>query len=338
MDYCKKCKKKTKSIGEPKLLNKKKQWRRISLCRVCNNEKNNISKSPEDIQIIVLFKPSRKNYPTRQFNHRAIDDTWQIDIYVFYRPKGKSDNSYNLRNKHEIKENDFNKFKRINKGFIYILVVIDTFSKYVWVAPLKTKTGLEVSNAFVNIIQQAIKDKHNIPKNLHADKGKEFYNKDMKAVLDKHNINLYSTGTQNKAFFVERFNRTLGNKFKKILYNSLDWISSLSKVIKSYNNSYHTTIKIKPKDVNKENERQLLETVYINVLTNKKSKFDIGDRVRLSNMIYTYRNKLKTNWTEEIFTIVEKRVYNVWVYYVLDISGERIKECIYEEEMQLTLL
>jgi hypothetical protein len=88
----------------------------------------------------------------------------------------------------------------------------------VWVEPLKTKSGLEVSNAFLKIIQQAIKDKHNPPKNLHADKGKEFYNKDMRIVLNKHNINLYSTGTKNKAFFVERFNRTLGNN-KQFLSN-----------------------------------------------------------------------------------------------------------------------
>jgi hypothetical protein len=160
----------------------------------------------------------------------------------------------------------------------------------------------------------------------------------MRIVLNKYNINLYSTGTKNKAFFVERFNYTLGNKFKPILYDSFDWLSLLPKIIKSYNNSYHTTIKMKPKDVNKENERQLLETVYMITLTNKKPKFEVGDRIRLSNMVDIFRNKLKTNWTEEIFTVVEKRVYNVWIYFVSDLNGEKIKEGIYEAEMQLTLL
>jgi hypothetical protein len=74
-----------------------------------------------------------------------------------------------------------------------------------------------------------------------------------------------------------RFNYTLGNKFKPILYDSFDWLSLLPKIIKSYNNSYHTTIKMKPKDVNKENERQLLETVHMITLTNKKPKFEVGD-------------------------------------------------------------
>jgi hypothetical protein len=95
----------------------------------------------------------------------------------FYRPKGKSeDPSYTLRTKtlKSKESNEFNKFKKINKGFIYILVAEDTFSKFVWVEPLKTKSGLEVANVFLKIIQQAIKDKHNTPKNLLADRGKEF--------------------------------------------------------------------------------------------------------------------------------------------------------------------
>jgi hypothetical protein len=97
-------------------------------------------------------------------------------------------------------------------------------------------------------------------------------------------------------------------------------------------------IKMKPKDVNKENERQLLETIYMDILTNQKPKFEVGDRIRLSNMVDIYRNKLKTNWTEAIFTIVEKRVYNVWIYFVSDLNGENIQEGIYEAEQQLTLL
>jgi hypothetical protein len=102
MDYCKICKTKTKSTGEPEFRRSPhdrrefivnyKRWRRISTCKICQSVKNNISKSPKDILILELFKPARKKYPTRRFQHRGIDDTWQIDIYVFYRPKGKPEN------------------------------------------------------------------------------------------------------------------------------------------------------------------------------------------------------------------------------------------------------
>jgi hypothetical protein len=73
----------------------------------------------------------------------------------------------------------------------------------------------------------------------------------MRIVLNKYNINLYSTGTKNKAFFVERFNYTLGNKFKPILYDSFDWLTLLPKIVKSYNNSYHITIKMKLGEYNR---------------------------------------------------------------------------------------
>jgi hypothetical protein len=105
MDYCKICKTKTKSTGEPEFIVKYKRWRRISTCRICQSVKNNISKSPKDILIFELFKPARKKYPTRRFQHRGIDDTWQIDIYVFYRPKGRAeDPSYTLRTKTEVED------------------------------------------------------------------------------------------------------------------------------------------------------------------------------------------------------------------------------------------
>lgn len=328
MDYCKFDKKQTKSIGIPKFIKKNKSWRRISICKICNREKNNISKPPEDIEIEELFKPVRKNFPTRHFIQKGIDDTWQADLYFFYRPKGKlEDQTYNLRTKHEPIDNDYKKMLRANDGYKYILNVIDTFSKYVWAVPLKTKTGIEVANAFQKIFEERF------PKKLHVDKGKEFYNKDVKHILDKFKIKMYSTGTENKASIVERFNRTLGNKFKPFLFKNLKWIDILPKIIKTYNNTYHRTIKMKPVHVNKKNENHLLATVYYYDISKKKTKFEIDDRVRLSCYVDQYRNKLKTNWTKEIFTIIKVLKSNVIYYKVNDID-----EGIYEEELLLSKL
>ena len=79
-------------------------------------------------------------------------------------------------------------FSRTNKGYKYILTVIDVFSKYGWAIPLKTKTGAEVTKAFGNLLKT-----HSPPGKLWTDKGKEFYNKSMKELLEKNNIQLYST-------------------------------------------------------------------------------------------------------------------------------------------------
>lgn len=331
MDFCRNCKMQTRSFGEPKFVQKKNRWRRISLCRLCNLEKNNVSKSPETIELAELFKPYRVRFPTRQFIQKGMFDTLQADIYTFYRPKSEvKDPNYNFRNvRKEIKENDYRKLLRLNNGYKYILNIIDTFSKYAWAVPLKSKSGAEVAVALEKVMESLpIK-----PNKFHVDEGKEFYNKQVRNVLGKYDIEMYSTGTVNKASIVERFNRTLGDKLKPIVYSNLKWVDALPKIITKYNNTFHRTIKMKPSQVNKQNEKELLSTVYNFKISKSKPNFEIGDRVRLSTHVYIFKNKFKTNWTKEIFTVSNVLRSNV-VYYNL----EDITDGVYEEELQLTKL
>ena len=90
-------------------------------------------------------------------------------------------------------------FSRSNK---YLLTVIDVFSKYGWIVPLKTKTGKEVARAF----RKLFLGDH--PSRLWTDKGTEFYNQQLKAVLAANNVTLYSTENEEKSSIVERWNRT----------------------------------------------------------------------------------------------------------------------------------
>lgn len=96
-------------------------------------------------------------------------------------------------------------YAKENRGFRYILIVTDIFSKYVMVEPVKNKTGLEMSKA----LEKIFKKNNRIPKNMHTDLGKEFYNKNFKDLMEKYNINHYSTFSTKKASIVERVNRTL---------------------------------------------------------------------------------------------------------------------------------
>ena len=88
---------------------------------------------------------------------------------------------------------DMQKLSKWNKGYKYLLMVLDLFSKYGWIVPLKTKTGLEVSKAFESIFRQ------NKPKKLWVDKGKEYYNKNVLDLLAKNNIEIYSTENEEKS-------------------------------------------------------------------------------------------------------------------------------------------
>ena len=99
------------------------------------------------------------------------------------------------------------KLNKWNRGYKYLLMVLDLFSKYGWIVPLKTKTGLEVSKAFESI--------HNKPKMLWVDKGKEYYNKNVLDLLAKDNITICSTENEEKSSVCERWNRTIKDKMYK---------------------------------------------------------------------------------------------------------------------------
>ena len=65
---------------------------------------------------------------------------------------------------------------QFNKGFSFLLCVIDIFSKYTWVVPLKYKKGVSIVNAF----QKILKESDRKPNKIWVDKGSEFYNNSFK--------------------------------------------------------------------------------------------------------------------------------------------------------------
>ena len=98
-------------------------------------------------------------------------------------------------------------FSKWNKGYRYLLIVLDLFSKYGWIVPLKDKKGETVTEAFQTIFKEGRK-----PQYLWTDKGKEYYNKNMKELLEKNGITLYSTENEEKSSVCERWKRTIKTK------------------------------------------------------------------------------------------------------------------------------
>jgi len=89
-------------------------------------------------------------------------------------------------------------FSKSNRGVRYLLTVIDVFSKYGWMLPLKDKTGKSVADAFKQIFKKS-KQK---PEKLWTDKSREFYNKHAKEL----GVELYSTENEEKSSMAERWN------------------------------------------------------------------------------------------------------------------------------------
>ena len=169
---------------------------------------------------------------------------------------------------------DIQLLSKFNKGFRFLLCVIDIFSKYAWVIPLKDKKGISIINAF----QILLKESNRKPNKIWVDKESEFYNSSLKKWL-KDDSEMYSTNNEGKYVIAERFTRTLKNKIYKYVTSISKnvYIDKLDDIVRKYNNTYHASIKMKPVDVK--------DNTYIDFkkeVNDKDPKFKIGDHVRIS--------------------------------------------------------
>ena len=108
---------------------------------------------------------------------------------------------------------DIQLISKFNKGYRFLLCVIDIFSKYSWVVPLKDKKGVSIANAFQKISKQSNRK----PNKIWADKGSEFYNSPFKKWIQDNDIVMYSTHNEGKSVVAETFIRTLKNKIYKYM-------------------------------------------------------------------------------------------------------------------------
>ena len=109
---------------------------------------------------------------------------------------------------------DMQLLSKYNKGIRFLLCVIDIFSKYASVVPLKDKKGISIVKAFQIILKQSNSRK---PNKIWVDKGSEFYNAYFKKWLRDNYIVMYSTHNEGKSVVAERFIRTLKSKIYKYM-------------------------------------------------------------------------------------------------------------------------
>ena len=218
---------------------------------------------------------------------------------------------------------------KFNKGFRFLLCVIDIFSKYAWVIPLKDKKGISIVNAF----QIILKESNRKPNKIWVDKGSEFYNNSFKKWLQDNDIVMYSTNNEGKSVVSERFIRTLKSKIYKHMtaISKNVYIDKLDDIVKEYNNTYHTSIKMMPVDVK--------DNTYIDfkeAINNKDPKFKVGDHVRTSKYKNIFVKGYMRNWSEEIFVIKKNRNTVPWTYIIIDLNCEKIIGTFYGKELQGT--
>ena len=276
----------------------------------------NTTKSSSSILAVELHKPIIRKFNKRKVYSQFKDNIWGVDLA------------------------DMQSLSRKNKGIKYLLCVIDLYSKYAFVIPLKDKKGTSIANAFNKIIKQSNRK----PNKIWVDQGGEFYNNVFEKWLSDNDINMYSTYNEGKSVVAERFIRTLKNKLykhmtatgKKIYYDVLD------DVVNKYNNTKHSTIKMKPIDVGDTTKSSSLERnnkrVYIDEHNEKDCRFKVGDRFRISRYKNIFAKGYTPNWSKEIFIVDKVNDTVPYTYNLKDLNDEEIIGSFYDKELQKTEL
>jgi hypothetical protein len=262
-----------------------------------------------------LQKPAR--HPVKRANVvvAGIDNQWDADLA------------------------DISSLSKFNKGIKFLLVVIDIFSRFVWVQPLKNKTGKKVVEGFKQILQKGRKCKK-----LRTDKGSEFTNRWLQEYLKSQGIYFFTTqNSDTKANYSERVIQTLKSRLYRYFTKNRTkrYKDVLPDVVQSYNETPHRSLgNISPKDVNKRNEVDVWAYQYLKSVKTKgvklaPYKLKVNDMVRVSHENTVFKRAYNEQFSKEIFKIAQRfRMQGISMYKIKDFSNESIKGNFYESELQ----
>ena len=243
---------------------------------------------------------------------------------------------------------DKSSLSKYNNNYKFILTNIDIFTKYAWAIPLKNKSGLSISNGF-NIIlddhtqggsespQGGFEDQHSCgfpdrkPEKLWVDRGSEFYNKTFKSLLIEYETKLYSTYSDLKAVFIERFNRTLLHTINKPMFinGGGNWVNVLNDAVVTYNNNIHSTINMTPVDASNNPDK----VRYYVKSTKAAPKLKVGGYVRNADKRNNFSKGYISNWNRDLFKNNEVLKTQPPIYKIEDNNGEIIEGKYYEQEI-----
>ena len=248
----------------------------------------------------IYSKPPRKNYQTNKIIYNHIDEIWSIDLADMI--------DYKISN---------------NKGFRYIFIIIDNFSKYLWAIPLKNKHSQTIKKEISNIITTSKRK----PLKIKSDRGTEFYNSIFQNFLKTKNIHHYSRFTDKGPSIAERVIRTVRNFLKKPVFEKgrADWLSELESVIKQYNNTIHHSIKMTPNQASKKSNEKLVYNNLKDKTEIQKPKFKLGQLVRTADIKRVFSKGDSTNWSYKLYTKTEI-IHDTIPSYRIDYLPERYNE------------
>lgn len=118
--------------------------------------------------------------------------------------------------------------------------------------------------------------------------------------------------------------------------NNFKWFDKLQNFLKFYNNRVHRTIRMKPIDVNRENEKDIYERVFKErnrKVVADKIKFPIGTYVRISKHKNLFEKGFTANFSNEVFRVIGVNRIVPVTYFLEDFFSEPILGSFYTEEL-----
>ena len=216
-----------------------------------------------------FHKPTIKNFKRRKVYSTFKDNIWGVNLA------------------------DMQLISKYNKGIRYLLCVIDLFSRYASVIPLKNKNGDSIVEGFKKILN----DSNRKPNKIWLDHGSEFYNNKFKSFLKENDIEIYSTFNEGKSVVAERFIKTQIYKHMTTIGENVHF-NDLDDIVKKYNSTVHDSIKIKPKDVTDDSFVEYSEET-----KEKDPKFKVGDNVSISKYKNIFAKVYTPKRSEEVFVV-----------------------------------
>ena len=262
-----------------------------------------------------------------------------------------------------------NRFKIANNGYSYILVTIDVFSRFCRAEAVKSKGSADMRAAFESIFDKMVEQKNQtgdqndqgssdspiLPLYVRSDNGSEFTNAKVQGLYDQKGVKHIKASGDFKANYSEALIKNLKKRlFQYFQTNSTyKYIDILPEIVRSYNNTFHSSIGMTPASVTDQNTQQLWDYQYVTQNTKdldklfvsaynsslskskKRYKFSIGQTVRISyKRAKLFHRAFDQQFSSEIFTIRDRKLSDgIFLYYISDYSGEPIKGAFYTNEL-----
>ena len=238
-------------------------------------------------------------------------------------------------------------YSESNDGYKYLLVVIDAFSRYAWVRPLKDKTANRVIIQLKDIFKEG-----RLPRRVRTDRGSEFTSSLTRDYFKDIGVSMMFSSNEKQANFAERFVKTIKSRIHRYMtaQKTRRYIDVLQDFVQSYNNTEHRSIEMAPSEVDETNEKLLWWNLYspggdiFKFLKEQpdwsrkkavKFQLNVGDLVRISHRRKSFQREYDSRWSREIFRIVHrfKRQHRA-LYEIEDLLWERIKGTFTKLELQ----